>query len=189
MTAQTSFQTYGRVAMSVESDEVSALVPVATFNDLPTSSAMALLEPCCASSRWVHEVVLGRAYSSLRRLVSASDDILVDLAWSDVAEALSAHPRIGQRVAGADRESGFARGEQSSVAVAAGDVAAALLAGNVAYERRFGHVFLICATGRSAEQMLAALEQRLQNPTALERDVVRGELQAIVRLRLIKTFR
>ncbi len=175
--------------MSVESDEVSALVPVRSFDDLPTASAMAILQPCCASSRWVHEMVLGRPFGSLRRLAAASDDILVDLAWSDVAEALSAHARIGGQVGGTGREAEWSRGEQSGASGADEELIAALATGNAAYERRFGHVFLICATGRSAEQMLLALQQRLDNPTAVERDVVRSELQAIVRLRLIKTFR
>ncbi|MCW2494147.1 MAG: decarboxylase [Jatrophihabitans sp.] len=175
--------------MTVDDDEVSVLVPVVQFDALPMSAAAELLTPCCASSRWVHQVLLGRPYHSLRVLSAASDDVLADLAWSDVAEALAGHPRIGDRAEGAGREAGWSRTEQAGTQQAGDAVAAELRAGNIAYEQRFGHVFLICATGRSAEQMLAALQQRLGNPTAMERDVVRAELQAIVRLRLIKTFR
>src|SRR5664279_813400 len=137
-------------------------------------------------------MVSGRPYGSMRRLISASDDIIADLQWSDIAESLAAHPRIGDRVGGTTRESAWSRQEQSGAgdsSVADSCVAAQLVEQNLAYEARFGHVFLICATGRSAEQMLAALRQRLANPTPDEREVVRAELRAIVRLRLIKTFR
>ena len=95
--------------------------------------------------------------------------------------------RHGDRVTGTDRESAWSRQEQSGAADST--VAEQLLAGNVAYEARFGHVFLICATGRSPQGMLAELRRRLDNTTEAERGVVRAELREIVRLRLIKTFR
>jgi 2-oxo-4-hydroxy-4-carboxy-5-ureidoimidazoline decarboxylase len=123
----------------------------------------------------------------LAALVARSDEVLAGLGWPDLEEALAAHPRIGQRAAGADRESAWSRQEQSGAADAA--VAAALREGNVEYERRFGHVFLICATGRSPDEILAALRDRLGNDDGVERDVVRGELTEIVRLRLAKTLR
>lgn len=167
----------------------SDLIGVPSFDRAPRKDAAALLRPCCASSRWIAELVLGRPFGSLRALLTASDDIIGDLRWSDVAEALAAHPRIGERATGTDRESSWSRSEQSATAGVASSVADQLLEGNLAYEERFGHVFLICATGRSAAQMLSALQQRLANPTETERDVVRDELRAIVRLRLIKTFR
>ena len=129
----------------------------------------------------------GRPYRTLEALVEASDGALAGLSWDDIAEALAAHPRIGERADGGDRESTWSRQEQSG----AGEPAQAdeLVDGNLAYQQRFGHVFLICATGRSAEDILAALRQRLDNPTDVERIVVRRELREIVRLRLIKTFR
>jgi 2-oxo-4-hydroxy-4-carboxy-5-ureidoimidazoline decarboxylase len=173
--------------MFVENEGKSALVEIALFDALPADDAAELMRPCCASRRWITEVVSGRPYGSLRRLSSASDDVLADLSWADVAEALNAHPRIGDRLAGAERESAWSRQEQSGAA----DPAAAdeLIAGNLAYEQRFGQVFLICATGRSATEILAALRARLDNPTEVERQVIRTELREIVRLRLIKTFR
>lgn len=160
---------------------------IAKWDELPVDAAAHAIRPCCASTRWVTEVVSGRPYGSLRRLRSASDDVLADLAWADVAEALAAHPRIGERLAGAGQESAWSRQEQSGASDPA--VADELVAGNLAYEQRFGQVFLICATGRTAPEILAALRARLDNPTDVERQVVRTELREIVRLRLIKTFR
>jgi len=171
------------------SDGQSELVGVATFDRATRSEAIELLRPCCASRRWISELTVGRPYRWLRPLVSASDDIIGDLRWSDIAEALAAHPRIGDRAQGQDRESSFSRQEQSATTEAQASVAEQLRAGNVAYEQRFGHVFLICATGRSAAQLLSALQQRVTNPTVFEREVVRAELGLIARLRLIKTFR
>jgi 2-oxo-4-hydroxy-4-carboxy-5-ureidoimidazoline decarboxylase len=173
--------------MFVENEGESALVEIARFDGLARADAAELLRPCCASTRWVREVVSGRPYGSLRRLIDASNDVLADLAWSDVAQALAAHPRIGDRVTGGDRESAWSRQEQAGAADST--VTEQLLAGNLAYETRFGHVFLICATGRSPQGMLAELQRRLDNPPEAERAVVRAELREIVRLRLIKSFR
>jgi 2-oxo-4-hydroxy-4-carboxy-5-ureidoimidazoline decarboxylase len=175
------------VRVFTENEGESALVEIAIFDRMEPFEAAELIRPCCASHRWVSEVVMGRPYGSMRRLLAASADVIADLRWTDLAEALAAHPRIGDRVAGADRESSWSRQEQSGASDPS--VADELYQGNVAYEARFGHVFLICATGRSAAEMLSALKQRLNNPTDVEREVVRAELREIVRLRVIKTFR
>jgi len=97
--------------------------------------------------------------------------------------------RPGPGPAGGDREAAWSRQEQSGTRDAPADVQAGLRAGNAAYEERFGHVFLICATGMSAASMLAALQARLGHDPAREREVVRDELMKIVRLRLAKAFR
>ncbi len=144
-----------------ENDGESALVEIALFDRMELADAVELMRPCCASRRWIAEVVSGRPYWSMRRLIAASDDVLSDLNWSDVGEALAAQPAVGDDV----------------------------IAGAGEYERRFGHVFLICATGRTPTEMRAALHRRLANPTDVERQVVRAELREIVRLHLIKTFR
>jgi 2-oxo-4-hydroxy-4-carboxy-5-ureidoimidazoline decarboxylase len=88
-----------------------------------------------------------------------------------------------------DRETSWSQQEQAAAAHAGADVQAALGAGNAEYEERFGHVFLICATGRSATEILSALHSRLGHDPAAEREVVRAELIQIVRLRLAKAFR
>ena len=137
------------------------------------------LSACCASRTWV-AAVAGRGYADLAELRAAGQAALDALAWADVEEALAAHPRIGART------DGWSRAEQAGMSDAAAAVRAALVAGNRAYEELFGHVFLICATGRSAAGMLADLRDRLANDAETERAVVRGELAKIVGLRLAK---
>ncbi|NDU72846.1 2-oxo-4-hydroxy-4-carboxy-5-ureidoimidazoline decarboxylase [Actinomadura sp. DSM 109109] len=141
------------------------------------------LAACCASRRWV-AAVAGRAYPDPGAVRAAARRALDELDWADVEEALAAHPRIGERAGGDAREARWSRGEQAGAAGAAADVRDALVAGNRAYEERFGHVFLIRASGRSAEEMLGALRERLGNDPAAERAAVRRELAEIVDLRL-----
>jgi 2-oxo-4-hydroxy-4-carboxy-5-ureidoimidazoline decarboxylase len=163
---------------------------VACLDDLSPAEAAGALLPCCASRRWVSELVDGRPYGSLERLIEGSDAALAGLRWADVEQALAAHPRIGAQWGDpAGREVTWSAEEQRgtvALGVAARDQ---LLAANVEYEQRFGHVFLICATGKSAEQMMDSLEERLGNAASVEREVVRVELRNIVALRLAKAFR
>lgn len=139
---------------------------------------------CCASRRWAAEVAAGRPYADLAELRAASAKALAGLDWADVEEALAAHPRIGDRPRGEGREAAWSRSEQSGMDAAAAELRAALAEGNRAYEERFGHVFLICAAGLSAAEMLAALRGRLRNDAGAERAAVRTELAKIVDLRL-----
>ena len=151
----------------------------------PDDAEPALLA-CCASRRWAAVVLAARPYAGLPALIAVSDATLAALDWGDVEEALAGHPRIGERMRGTGREAEWSRREQSAAATGDNDLRAALTAGNVEYEQRFGHVFLIRASGRTAPEILANLHQRLRNDDATERDVVRGELAGIVRLRLEK---
>lgn len=164
-------------------------IAVADFDAAPAADAAAELMPCCASRRWVSGLVSGRPYARLERLSAASDALLARLDWAELESALAAHPRIGERASTGDRADGWSRQEQAGTATAAEPVRQELAAANVAYEQRFGHVFLICATGLSAETMLGALRSRLGNDPVAEREVVRTELAKIVRLRLAKAFR
>lgn len=132
---------------------------------------------CCASRRFAAAMAAGRPYPSLAAAQSATRTAFESMAWDDALEAMSAHPRIGARV------HGQSAAEQSGVADSS---RAALAAGNARYEERFGHVFLICATGLSGEQMRAALEERLGNDPATERAVATAELEKITLLRVAK---
>jgi 2-oxo-4-hydroxy-4-carboxy-5-ureidoimidazoline decarboxylase len=146
------------------------------FDALSRADAEAELLTCCASRRWAAEVAAGRPYGSAERLIDAAGHAVRALEWADVEEALAAHPRIGERTGSAQ-----SRREQSGVAD--GD-RAAFTAANADYERRFGHVFLICASGRDAAEMLAELRERMANDPATERTVLQGELAKITELRL-----
>jgi 2-oxo-4-hydroxy-4-carboxy-5-ureidoimidazoline decarboxylase len=118
----------------------------------------------------------------LTDLVATADAALRSLSWADVAQGLAAHPRIGERAAGDSRAAAWSRREQS--AAAQGGDAAALVEANLAYEERFGHVFLIFASGKSQEEILAAARARLGNDEATERAIVADELRKIALLRL-----
>jgi len=134
---------------------------------------------CCASRRFAAAMAAGRPYPSLAAAEAATRAALAPLTWDDALEAMSAHPRIG------DRAAGQSAAEQSGVAE---ESRAALAAGNARYEERFGHVFLICATGLSGEQMRAALEERLDNDPSSERAVATAELARITLLRVRKAL-
>ncbi|WP_431893141.1 2-oxo-4-hydroxy-4-carboxy-5-ureidoimidazoline decarboxylase [Nonomuraea sp. bgisy101] len=153
------------------------------LNALSADEAEKELLACCASRAFAREVAALRPYQDLAALTAAADAAVRALAWPDVEEALAAHPRIGERAEGADRESAWSRQEQSGVE---DHLRQALAEGNRAYEERFGHVYLICATGLSGEQMLARLKERLANDPGTEREVVRDELAKITNLRVAK---
>ncbi|GAA1274849.1 hypothetical protein Psi02_02870 [Planotetraspora silvatica] len=146
------------------------------------------LRSCCASTAWVSAVARRGPYRDLAGLIDAGEAAIAGLSWADVAEALSAHPRIGERRAGDGKEAAWSRSEQSGTATAGQAVLDAIRDGNAAYEERFGHVYLVCATGRSAEEMLVFLRERLAGDEESERKIVREELTAIVKLRLAKLW-
>jgi 2-oxo-4-hydroxy-4-carboxy-5-ureidoimidazoline decarboxylase len=154
-------------------------VTLASFNAAPEQEAQAEMLACCASRRFAAAMAAGRPYPSAAAAEAAVGTVFESLTWPDVLEAMDAHPRIGARV------SGQSAAEQSGVA---DDSRAALQAGNAAYEERFGHVFLICATGLSGEQMLAALRQRLANDETSERLAATAELRKITVLRVRKAL-
>jgi 2-oxo-4-hydroxy-4-carboxy-5-ureidoimidazoline decarboxylase len=156
------------------------------LNALDEGQARELLRACCAADAWLDDVVAARPYTDREALQARSAAALAALDWAGVREALDAHPRIGERVAAAGREADWSRREQSAMATASADVKAALVEANQAYEQRFGHIFLIFATGRTDTEMLAAARERLGHDDETERRVVREELAKIVALRLDK---
>ncbi len=152
---------------------------LASFNAAPAQAALTRMLGCCASRRFAQAMADGRPYASLAAALAAVDTVFESLTWDDVLEGMAEHPRIGDRVSGASAA------EQSGVADAS---RAALVTGNREYEDRFGHVFLICATGLSGDQMLAALRARLTNDQQEERTVATTELRKITRLRVSKAL-
>lgn len=158
------------------------------WNELPPDEARAELLTCCAAPSWARTVAAGRPYDEVNALVDTAAEALRALPWPEVEAALRAHPRIGAMVAGDDRGARWSRREQAAARGADGGTAAALAEANRAYEERFDRVFLIFATGRSAEEILAAARRRLGNDEATEREIVRAELGKIARLRLTRLF-
>jgi 2-oxo-4-hydroxy-4-carboxy-5-ureidoimidazoline decarboxylase len=139
------------------------------------------LTACCAARPWVEALIAGRPFADQDALFAASDAATGELTDAGLAEALAGHPRIGDRTGEA-----WSRQEQAGMATASADLQAELAEANAAYEQRFGHVYLVCATGKSAEELLAICRSRLGNDPAAERAVVLTELAKISRIRLGK---
>ena len=148
-------------------------------NALSDRAREELLRKVCTSPAWVEGVAAGAPFGHAADLIARADRVLEELSDTELDAALAGHPRIGAR---ADNHAS-AR-EQSGVAGADAGVLARLATGNRDYEERFGYVYLVCASGRSAEDLLAVLTERLANDPATERAVMRAELGKINRLRL-----
>jgi 2-oxo-4-hydroxy-4-carboxy-5-ureidoimidazoline decarboxylase len=160
---------------------VSAAGIAAYLNSLETPAAHAALLSCCGSRRWVEQLLAARPFGSDAALHAAAERAWWALGGEDWREAFARHPRIGE--AAADE---WSRREQAGVDLATAATRAALALENRVYEQRFGHGFLICASGRTAEEMLAALRLRLANDPATELRIAAGEQAQITRLRLEK---
>jgi 2-oxo-4-hydroxy-4-carboxy-5-ureidoimidazoline decarboxylase len=154
---------------------------LATFNGLPEDAARRQLLTCCSSGCWAEEVAAGRPYASAGAAVARSDASVAGLDQAELEQALAGHPRIG--AATTDARS---RREQAGAQTADQATAGALAAGNRAYEQRFGHIYLVCASGLNAAQLLALLRERLASEPATEWGVVRRELGKINQIRLRK---
>lgn len=152
---------------------------LAGFNALPESTATEALLACCSSPAWARALVAGRPYATVDAVLDAADAVLAELPESEIDLALAGHPRIGERP-----DTAASAREQAGVADAQDAVRSALAAGNRAYEERFGHIYLVCASGRSGSELLAILEARLGNDAETERRVMRTELAKINRIRL-----
>ena len=164
-------------------------ITVARLDAMPVAEAAFKLAACCGASKWVAGMLAQRPFGSRDRLFEVSDEIAHTLAEPDWLEAFSHHPRIGQRrsnSAVSTTAESWSTGEQSAVVTASTEVRAALVDANDKYESRFGFIFIICANGRSAEEILAMLEVRMTNERAEEVLVAAREQQRITRLRLEK---
>jgi 2-oxo-4-hydroxy-4-carboxy-5-ureidoimidazoline decarboxylase len=161
-----------------------------TLDELNTASAAELrpqLLACADVPAWADALLAARPYADRGELEATADKAAREFTPADVDRALAAHPRIGERAEGSSAEAAWSRAEQSAVSRDA-DVEQALAQGNRAYEERFGRVFLICATGLSAPEILSALRGRLGHDDVTEQAVVADELRKIALLRLGKVL-
>jgi 2-oxo-4-hydroxy-4-carboxy-5-ureidoimidazoline decarboxylase len=154
------------------------------FNADPPERVVEALRACNAAPRFAAELVAGRPYPDVGTLVARAEKVARSLPWDEVALALAAHPRIGDRVEGTSAEAESSRREQGSMAGADDATRAALVDGNRAYEERFDHVFLVRAAGRTPAEMLAVLRRRLHNDDQSERRETTEQLAQITALRL-----
>ncbi|MDF6100039.1 MULTISPECIES: 2-oxo-4-hydroxy-4-carboxy-5-ureidoimidazoline decarboxylase [Gordonia] len=151
------------------------------LNEMDDDEARAALRSCCASTAWVERMMLARPFGDVPAVLDAADRALAEISEDDLDEALAGHPRIGDRP-----DNASSAREQSGVAGSSASVLAELRDANVAYEARFGHVYLVFANGRPADELLAILRTRMTNDASTERRVLRAELAKINRARLLR---
>ncbi|KZB80452.1 OHCU decarboxylase [Amycolatopsis regifaucium] len=152
------------------------------FNQAPAQDVRPVLTACLDVPRWVETLLARRPYTDLAALLAMSE-ALTPLRPEEVRQAMTAHPRIGEKAGGESTEAGWSRSEQSGVD---GDAAREFAAANAEYEATFGHVFLVCASGRSGAELLENLRSRLSNDPDQELEVAGRELAKIAALRLEK---
>ena len=154
------------------------------LNALPPAAARAALTRCCGSGRWVAGMMGRRPWASAAALYADAEATWAALGHDDFLEAFAHHPRIGARAGQTDEA--WARQEQARVGDADGETRRSLVDANERYLQRFGYIFIVCATGKSAAEMLGLLEARLGNDPARELAIAAGEQARITRLRLEK---
>ena len=159
------------------------------LNSLAEASAADAFSQCCASSHWIDCMVAARPYANMESILIASDAVWSHCQKKDFLQAFEAHPKIGDidslksKYASTRTTAGK---EQSGVDSADEATLQALATGNQQYEDKFGYIFIVCATGKSASEMLALLQARLQNNPEDELPVAASEQHKITRLRLSK---
>ncbi|MGC4088986.1 MAG: 2-oxo-4-hydroxy-4-carboxy-5-ureidoimidazoline decarboxylase [Polyangiaceae bacterium] len=160
------------------------------LNTLPAVEAAPMLERCCGARRWVEGMLAARPFASRQALYAHAEQVWAGLAAADFLEAFAHHPEIGANLDDLRRKfqatATWSESEQSGTAGASEAVLQALRSQNQAYRARFGYSFIVCATGKSASEMLALLQERLPNPPDTELAVAAAEQAKITRLRLEK---
>jgi OHCU decarboxylase len=160
---------------------LNAAADVTWLNEVDPAACADAFRRCCGSEAWVRMMVVGRPFASRDDLLHRSDRTWASLRREDWLQAFAAHPRIGSRAA-----QGWAAGEQAGARDADSSVLTRLSVLNREYESRFGYIFIVCATGKSAAEMLALIESRLENEPGTELHVAAEEQRKITRLRLEK---
>ena len=155
------------------------------LNDAPRAELIDRLLSCLDITRWATDIADARPFADDASVQRAAAEAAPGLTDAEIAQALTAHPRIGERPTENGRSADFSRTEQAGIG---DDLAEELRAANVEYERRFGHVYLVCASGRSGEELLEVLRSRLDNDPADELRIVDSELRKIAALRLAKVI-
>jgi len=161
---------------------------LAAWNTADEATALNAMIACCGSKRWSHAMVALRPVSSAEELSIAADRVWATMAQPDWMEAFACHPRIGERRAAhaVAKSAAWSAQEQSSTERAAAQVLAELAAGNALYEERYGFTYIVCATGKSAEEMLAILNRRLASDRETELREAAEQQRQITQIRLGK---
>jgi 2-oxo-4-hydroxy-4-carboxy-5-ureidoimidazoline decarboxylase len=159
------------------------------WNAMGAAAAAEAILPCCGSAAWAHGLVTRRPLGTLPELLAASDSAWWSLAEDDWQQAFNSHPRIGERSAhphaGATSLQ-WSAGEQSTAMLSDQEAKARLAEGNQAYEERFGRIFIVCATGRTSQEILSILERRMRNTPEAEVHEAAEQQRQITHIRLRK---
>ncbi|HEY1897073.1 MAG TPA: 2-oxo-4-hydroxy-4-carboxy-5-ureidoimidazoline decarboxylase [Terracidiphilus sp.] len=158
------------------------------WNQSDQRSALDAMLACCAARRWAQSMVALRPFQTVEALSLTADEVWSTMEEPDWMDAFSSHPRIGECKAAPQptRSAVWSEREQSGASSAGNDVLAQLAAGNAAYEQRFGFTYIVCATGKSADEMLAILQRRLANDRAAELREAAEQQRQITQIRLRK---
>ena len=159
------------------------------LNQLSHADAYQALESCCVAPRWVEKMVATRPFSSLESLYQSAQTIWDELNETDYLAAFEGHPQIGDvstlraKFASTAEKAGH---EQSGMSAANESVLQDMMATNKAYLEKFGFIFIVCATGKSAQQMLAMIKERINNDRTTELEIAANEQAKITQIRLEK---
>ena len=158
------------------------------FNRAGSNAALLSLMSCCGSHRWAHTVATLRPFKDEEALFVAADDIWTQMSESDLMEAFRAHPRIGERkpAQASAQSKKWSSQEQAAVHDSETEILAELAASNHRYEELFGFTYIVCATGKSAKEMLAILKVRLANDRQSELQEAAEQQRQITQIRLRK---
>ena len=158
------------------------------WNKTDEASALDAMVACCGAQRWAAAMAALRPIAGIVELSESADRMWSTMEEADWLEAFAAHPRIGERKAARamGKSAAWSRAEQASINVAPGQVLEELAEGNAAYEKKFGFPYIVCATGRSAEELLAILNRRLDRDRASELREAAEQQRQIAQLRLGK---
>ena len=159
------------------------------LNDLPVDAAEAAFLDCCGSQTWARRMTDSRPFNTLEQLFETAERTWFALSAADHLEAFAAHPKIGSTRSAASKKkqaADWSAGEQSGVSAAGDDVKQELAEANRLYENKFGFIFIVCATGKSADEMLAVCRARTGNSVETELKLAAAEQWKITEIRLNK---
>jgi 2-oxo-4-hydroxy-4-carboxy-5-ureidoimidazoline decarboxylase len=163
---------------------------IGAVNRMSDEDAFAAFKRCCGSTRWAQQMTARRPFAGAAEMLAAGDEIWAELSKDDWLEAFKHHPKIGVDAESLRKKfastADWSAGEQSGIQSASDEILSALAQGNRDYEKKFGYIFIVCATGKTAREMLEILRSRLPNDPAEEMRIAAGEQSKITRIRLEK---
>jgi OHCU decarboxylase len=162
------------------------MIDVAWLTAMNEQGAFEAFMTCCGAERWAAQMAAHRPYADETQLLNSAREIWRKLTASDWLQAFAAHPQIGERPTPAAKTAAWSASEQSGVTHAAEATRRAFAEANCRYREKFGWIFIVCATGKSADEMLALLHRRLENDPAQELRIAAAEQERIMLLRLQK---